>query len=68
MICLIPCAKEDRICVILFDEMDIKENIQYDEHTDCIKGYEDFGENEDSRPLFANKALVFMAQGLRRKR
>ncbi|XP_048519339.1 uncharacterized protein LOC109543340 [Dendroctonus ponderosae] len=55
----------DRCCVLLFDEMDIQENIEYDLGSDNILGFEYFGERTSSKP--ANKALLFMLVGLAKK-
>ncbi|KAJ8965084.1 hypothetical protein NQ317_016114 [Molorchus minor] len=57
-------SSQDKLCVLLFDEMDIKANVQYDASSDRIIGFEDFGDH--SSPDMANKALVFMCQGLSR--
>lgn len=55
--------REDKFCTLLFDEMDIKEHLQYDVLSDRIIGYEEFHQNDESKKL-ANKSLVFMVQGL----
>ncbi|KAJ8913287.1 hypothetical protein NQ315_010953 [Exocentrus adspersus] len=62
-------SDEDRCCVLLFDEMDIMENFTYDQSNDVIVGFEDMGkERRYSQPRkSANRALVFMCQGLARK-
>ncbi|KAH1008992.1 hypothetical protein HUJ04_001421 [Dendroctonus ponderosae] len=51
-----------RCCVLLFDEMDIQENIEYDFGSDNILGFEDFGGRTSSKP--ANKGLLVMLAGL----
>jgi hypothetical protein len=53
---------EDRLCALLFDEMDIKECLYYDIGSDRIIGFENLGDNCGEQ--FANKVLVFMLQGL----
>jgi hypothetical protein len=53
---------EDRLCALLFDEMDIKECLYCDIGSDRIIGLEDLGDNCGEQ--FANKVLVFMLQGL----
>jgi hypothetical protein len=53
---------EDRLCALLFDEMDIKECLYCDIGSDRIIGFEDLGDNCGEQ--FANKVLVFMLQGL----
>lgn len=47
----------------MFDEMSLKEHLQYDSFHDHIVGYEDLGNSQSSSKL-ANHALVFMAQGI----
>ncbi|CAH0550751.1 unnamed protein product [Brassicogethes aeneus] len=56
----------DRSCALLYDEMDIQENVQHDEGEDMIFGFEDFGGGVKSGRTMkpANKALVFMLVGL----
>lgn len=53
---------EDRVCALIFDEMDIKEHIEYDSHADRIRGFEEKGLVSTNK--LANKALVFMVKGL----
>lgn len=55
--------EEDKYCALLFDEMDIKEHLQYDNHSDRIIGFEELDDNYNSKKL-TNKVLVFMLQGL----
>ncbi|KAL1489478.1 hypothetical protein ABEB36_014366 [Hypothenemus hampei] len=57
-------TEKDRFVALLFDEIDIKENLQYDKKKGRIYGFEDYGFNVKSRPKHANKALVFMVCGL----
>lgn len=58
----------DRSCVLLFDECDLQENVQYDLAADKILGFEDFGSiDSPGERKFANKALVFMLVGLNMK-
>lgn len=60
-----------RYCSLLFDEMKLKAQIQYNEQEDKIVGFEDAGTDEFGKPLrtlnFADHALVFMIRGIRRK-
>lgn len=58
---------EDRRCVLLFDEIDTKKNLQYDVATDRVLTFEEIQNGVVSSKL-ANKALVFMLQGLRSKK
>lgn len=59
----------DRCCALLFDEIDIKQNVQYSEDADRVLGFEDYGDTVkntmENKP--ANKALVFMLVGLSQK-
>ncbi|XP_044756674.1 uncharacterized protein LOC123315151 isoform X1 [Coccinella septempunctata] len=59
----LPKDIHQRCCALLFDEMDIKEGVQYDMGEDKILGFEDFGDTNFSKRL-ATKALVFMLVGL----
>lgn len=54
--------EEDRMCVLLFDEMDLSQNLQYDVASDGILGFEDLGDGNVSEK-YGNRALVFMCQG-----
>jgi hypothetical protein len=54
---------ENRDCVILWDEMSMKELVQYDELQDCLEGIEDMGRTR--RLLPATEALVVMISGIR---
>ena len=51
------------ICALLFDEMAIKEQVQYNIERDEVEGFEDFGSQENTN-LVANHAAVFMLRGL----
>lgn len=54
---------ENRVCVLLMDEMSIKQNAQYNRHSDQIIGIC----NENGKLIFTNTATVFMISGLRSK-
>lgn len=54
----------DRHCVLLFDEIDIKENLEYSRGEDLILGYESETSTDKKH---ANKALVFMLVGICKK-
>ena len=53
----------DKLCVILFDEMSIKESLSYDIAEDSVVGVEDFGGGHKSSCV-ANHVGVFMLKGL----
>lgn len=56
----------NRKCILLLDEMTIKNHLQYDEKTDKIYGYEDFQEfGRNATP--ARHALVFMLSGINKQ-
>lgn len=60
---------EDKYCTLLFDEMALKKRCIYNDVTETIEGYEDFGQGENMgrRDRVADHALVFMMQGIRIK-
>ena len=51
------------ICALLFDEMAIKEQVQYNIERDEVEGFEGFGSQEKTN-LVANQAIVFVLRGL----
>ncbi|VVC25646.1 Transposase protein [Cinara cedri] len=54
-----------KICVLLFNEMNLVPHLQYDDNIKFISGFED---NDISRTQqFANHALVFMIRGVIKK-
>lgn len=54
----------DRECVLLFDEMSIKKDLQYSPRYDLIEGFEDLGElGRKATP--GSHVLVFVIRGLR---
>lgn len=55
--------KRDRICTLIFDEMSIREHLQYNCSSDRIDGFEDLG-HKGRTGRVANHALVFMVRGL----
>lgn len=57
--------ERDQQCALVFDEMSLRQNLEYDHSNDLIYGYEDFGDARD--PKYANTALVFLLQGIRRQ-
>lgn len=62
---LLKLPEEDKFCCLVFDEMSIREHVQYSVVEDRIVGYEDDGKH--TTPKMANHALVFMLRGLRTK-
>lgn len=53
----------ERKCVITFDEMCIKQFLDYNKFVDIIEGFEDYGHLGRTKK-FAKHALVFMARGI----
>lgn len=55
----------DRYSVLMFDEISIDPSLTYDKNWDSIVGFQDLNGNKNLK--FADHALVFMLQGLRKK-
>lgn len=55
---------EDRLCVLLFDEMALKASITYNERKDHVIGFVTDGQK--TKPEYADHAQVFMIRGLTR--
>ncbi|XP_064483041.1 uncharacterized protein LOC135395883 [Ornithodoros turicata] len=53
---------KDRACIIMFDEMSIKQHLQYDRGSDVVYGYADSG--TERSPEFAHSALVAVLAGI----
>ena len=54
----------DKDCVIMWDEMSIKQLVQYDKHLDCFEGVVDHGEGRRYiKP--ATEALVVMVAAIK---
>lgn len=53
---------EDRLCIILFDEVSLKANLTYNERRDHVIGFATDGET--IKTDFADHAQVFMVRGL----
>ena len=53
--------------LIVFDEMNLKCGVSYDQQNDCMEGIEDLGPILGKHRYFASSATVFMARGLRSK-
>lgn len=58
--------KLDRFCTVTLDEISISASLQFIASKGKAIGFEDLSHNEQSSK-FANKALVFMIRGLRKK-
>jgi len=58
--------KLDRFCTVILDEVSISASLQFNESNGKVIGFEDLGKSDRSTK-FANKALVFMVQGIRKK-
>ena len=54
-------AKE-KVCYIAFDEMSVKQHLQYSQRMDMIIGFQENGEERNR--TFASEALVLMARGV----
>lgn len=53
---------KDKICVLMWDEMSLQPQLQYDKVNDKIIGFEDWGHKRTQR--IADHALVFMLKGI----
>lgn len=51
---------KEKVCSVCFDEMYLKEFLEYSKQLDFIEGFEDFGRTDKT----ANSVLVFMARGI----
>lgn len=54
--------ERDKLCVLMWDEMSLEANLQYDQSNDKIIGFEDWGHRRTS--LLADHVLLFMARGI----
>jgi len=54
----------DRLCAVTLDEMSVKVGLKYDESSDSIVGFEDFGPSGGKTKNAADQALVFMVRGI----
>lgn len=52
----------DRHCALIFDEMSISVNLQYNSKEDCIDGIENYGDQR--KPALADHVNVFMLKGI----
>ncbi|XP_076247801.1 uncharacterized protein LOC143187475 [Calliopsis andreniformis] len=55
-------SAQEKLCVLMWDEMSLMPHVDYDVNEDKIIGFEDWGTRRTSR--FADHALVFMLRGL----
>lgn len=55
-------TREEKLCIIIYDEVSLKPHITYAERKDKITGFVDDGETRKSE--FADHAQVFMVRGL----
>lgn len=56
-------TESEKMCVVLFDEIILKKQLEYNQGQDMIEGYEDLA-NLGRREVAANTALVFYLRGL----
>jgi len=54
--------EKDKLCILMWDEMSLEANLQYDQLNDKIIGFEDWGHRRTS--LIADHVLVFMVRGI----
>ncbi|KAL5237327.1 hypothetical protein ACI65C_004737 [Semiaphis heraclei] len=57
--------EKEKYCVVLFDEVSLEPQLQYDDNIGCIVGFEDNGLDRTQR--FADHSLVFMIKGITKK-
>lgn len=56
-------SQDELYCTLIFDEMKIKNYLEYSKFLDCVEGYEDLGPKGRTNKL-AGQAMVFMIRGL----
>jgi hypothetical protein len=56
-------TEKEKKCILMFDEMAIKQEIEYSVSKDLIEGFEDLGEF-GRKPVAAKQALVVLLRGL----
>lgn len=54
--------KQDKVCILLFDEISIEPSVHFQRKENIIVGLQDFG--DERHRLFADHANVFMLRGL----
>ncbi|KAH1021784.1 hypothetical protein HUJ04_011269 [Dendroctonus ponderosae] len=58
-------TRQERMCILLFDEMAIQANLAYKRYNDKIIGLEDYG--DEKRAVLSDHANVFMLRGIYRQ-
>lgn len=58
-------SNNDKLCVVIFDEIAINAHVSYNRKLDCMEGLTDFGEKRTSN--IADHANVFMLKGVHRQ-
>jgi DNA transposase THAP9 len=56
-------TEQERFCTLIFDEMKIKNFLEYSKFLDLVEGFEDLGSIGRSKKL-AGQAMVFMIRGV----
>ena len=57
--------QQEKLCVLMFDEISIEPHISLNTHSKEFEGFEDFGEKKSEK--IADRALVFMIKGIKRE-
>lgn len=61
-------AIKEKVCALLFDEIALIPRLIYNQVTDYVGGYQDYGTQDGDRTNdIADHALVFMLQGIIKK-
>lgn len=60
-------SENNKLCVVMFDEIALKKRLIYNVTSDKVEGYVDFGKEEGRTGEVADHALVFMLQGIHKK-
>ncbi|XP_045454431.1 uncharacterized protein LOC123663842 isoform X1 [Melitaea cinxia] len=58
-------SDDEKICVLVFNTMELKRRLMYNVNSDKIDGYEDFGGDQRTGNI-ASSVLVTMVQGIRK--
>ncbi|KAH1028491.1 hypothetical protein HUJ05_001845 [Dendroctonus ponderosae] len=58
-------TRQERMCILFFDEMAIQANLAYKRYNDKIIGLEDYG--DEKRAVLSDHANVFMLRGIYRQ-
>ncbi|KAK9692944.1 Transposase protein [Popillia japonica] len=56
-------TEREKMCVVMFDEIILKKELQYNKYQDVVEGYQDLA-NFGKQVKLANTALVFLVRGL----